>query len=215
MANPLCCVFTLETEKGPTYWWPLIFEAMGWKSFRFTAPDQPEGMGYYYYVRLGNVEDTNFVQASFRAMWDEVCSETSTVLISFWSMEPESFAVPVSLLQDKGAGRMRLHLTLEDAELIDQPLESVRHRLSLTRDCALALYEISRPSTGEMSWEKIEVPWASFKKPFERSTRELSTIWGREMRIVEQQLSDGATLYLLDPVPVRMKQGWIFISLVG
>lgn len=57
--------------------------------------------------------------------------------------------------------------------------------------------------------------WASFKNPFERSARELSTIWGREMRVVEQQLSDGATLYLLDPVPVRMRQGWSFISLVG
>jgi len=215
MANPLDCIFTLETEKGPTYWWPFIFEAMSWKSFRFTAPDQPDGMGYYYYVRLGYVEETNFVRASFRATWDEVCSETSTVLISFWSMEPESFAVSVSLVQDKGAGRMHLHLTLEDAELIDQPLESVKHRLSLTRDCALALYEISRPSMGEMLWEKIAAPWASFKKPFERSARELSTIWGRELQVVEQQLSDGATLYLLDPVPVRMRQGWSFISLVG
>jgi hypothetical protein len=215
MANPLVCDFTLETEKGPTYWWPLIFEAMGWKSFRFTAPDQPEGMGYYYYTRLGNVEDTDFVCASFRATWDEICSETSTVLISFWPREPKSFAVSVSLEQDKSAGRMHLYLILEDAELIDQPLESVRHRLSLTRDCALALYEISRPSTGEISWEKIEVPWASFKKPFERSAREFSTIWGREMRVVEKPLSDGATLYLLDPVPVRMRQEWSFISLVG
>ena len=214
MANPLVCVFTLETEKGPTYWWPLIFEAMGWKSFRFTAPDQPEGMGYYYYVRLGNVQDTDFVCASFRATWDEICAETSTVLISFWPREPESFAVSVSLEQDKSAGCMHLYLILEDAELIDQPLESVRHRLSLTRDCALALYEISRPSSGEMSWEKIEVPWASFKKPFERSARELSTVWGRETRVVEQPLPDGATLYLLDPVPVRMRQGWGFISLV-
>jgi len=31
----------------------------------------------------------------------------------------------------------------------------------------------------------------------------------------EQRLSDGATLYLLDPVPVRMRQGWSFVSLVG
>ncbi len=72
MADPLCYEIAISSQHSSVYWWPLIFEAMGWNAFSFSAPDLPKGKGYYYYIHIGNESDTDFVQASFRAMWDEI-----------------------------------------------------------------------------------------------------------------------------------------------
>ena len=43
MGRELFCEFRINSNQKSPDWWPLIFEAMHWKSFVFTAPGEPEG----------------------------------------------------------------------------------------------------------------------------------------------------------------------------
>ena len=215
MAQPLFCELIIPTEKGPRYWWPILFEAMGWKSFHFTGPGNPEGHGYYYYVNLQNVSDTDFVESSFREAWERMYEGTSEVLVSFWppTDEEEPFSLAITLLEITPGQLMRIHLSLEDAYLLDLPRVEVHHRLTLTLDCAKALYEACRPCTGELYWEDIP-PIATFGKLPEKVSLEAAKGWKQNLRFVKQLLPDGSPLYLLDRIPVRVRGGWDFISLL-
>lgn len=166
MAQPLFCDFIITTEKGPRYWWPIVFEAMSWKSFHFTAPAKPEGHGYYFYVNLQNVSDNDFVESSFRSAWDRMYEATSEVLVSFWPATDveEQLSLAISLQEITPGQLMCIHLNLEDAYLLDLLHDEIYHRLTLTLDCAKALYEACRPCTGELYWEDIP-PIATFGKP--------------------------------------------------
>jgi hypothetical protein len=37
------------TGKGTSYWWPLIFEALGKGSFHLSTPGQPQGIVSYWH----------------------------------------------------------------------------------------------------------------------------------------------------------------------
>jgi len=215
MAQPLFCDFMIPSEKGPRYWWPIIFEAMGWKSFRFTAPGKPEGQGYYYYVNLQNYSDTDFVESSFRAAWERMFGETSGVRVSFWPStdEEELFSLAVTLKEITPGQLMRVYLSLEDAYLLDLPRVEVHRRLTLTLDCAKALYEACRPCTGDLHWEEMS-PIATFGKLPDQVSLEAAKWWKQNLQFVKQLLPDGSPLYLLDRIPVRMRGGWDFISLL-
>jgi hypothetical protein len=188
---------------------------MGWKSFHFTAPGKPEGRGSYYYVNLHNESDTDLVEASFRAAWDRMYEGTSEVLVSFWppSDEEEPFSLDLSLREITPGQLMRVHLSLEDAYLPDQP-RVVHHRLTLMLDCAKALYEACRPCTGELYWEDVP-PIGTFGKPPEKVALEAAKGWKQNLRFVKQLLPDESPLYLLDPLPVRIRGGWDFMSLLA
>ncbi len=215
MAQPLFCDFLIPSEKGPRYWWPIIFEAMGWKSFRFTAPGKPEGHGYYYYVNLHNYSDTDFVKSSFRAAWDRMFEETCGVRVSFWPStdEEELFSLAVSLDEITPGQLMRVYLSLEDAYLLDLPRVEVHRRLTLTLDCAKALYEACRPCTGDLHWEEMS-PIATFGNPPDSVSLEAAKWWKQNLQFVKQLLPDGSPLYLLDRIPVQVRDGWDFISLL-
>ena len=214
MAQPLFCEFMIPSEKGPRYWWPILFEAMGWKSFHFTAPGKPDGRGSYYYVNLHNESDTDLVEASFRAAWERMYEGTSEVLVIFWlSTEEEPYSLDLSLREIIPGQLMRVNLSLEDAYLLDRSRAIIQHRLTLTLDCAKALYEACRPCTGELYWEEVP-PIGTFGKPPEKVALEAAKGWKQNLRFVKQLLPDGSPLYLLDRIPVRVRGGWDFISLL-
>lgn len=211
MACPLFCELILEREKATPYWWPLIFEAMSWNSFQFTAPGQPEGIGYYYFIRKGNETETDFVRASFRATWDEIAADTSDMLISFWPKQEAAFALSVSVREPNANQRAGIVLSLEDAETLDLPSETVKHRISLTLACAKALYAISQPCTGTMFWEDSFGPLLSFDQPLDPAM--LSPSLKQRVKVVEEPLPDGHILSRVEPFPVLVRGGWEWFSL--
>lgn len=200
--------FSVQSERDPSYWWPLLLEAMHWRSFSFTAPDQPEGMGYYYYVRFDDPSDTDFVQASIRAVWEEIYSGTSDILLSLWFTGKESFPLDLSIKQSKDAQDVRILLALSDAYLLDLSSEEVKQRLHLMLNCSRSLYHVCSPCVGTMYWADTNFPpLASYNTPLEKK------LWGKEVEIVERPLSDGNSMYLVRPMPVRVRGGWDFVSL--
>lgn len=213
MSRSLYCSMNIATERGSIYWWPLIFEAMHRRAFGFTAPDQPEGMGYYYYVRKENVMDTDFVNASFRATWDEIYSETSQILLSFWFQNQESFPLDISVGQKKEEHLFQICLYLNDAYLIDEALEVIRLRIHLAIECAKSLYEICKPCTGEMLWSDTDISIVSFGKPLNTPLLEEAKLPGQEIKLIVQESLEKGQMYFVDPIPVPTRDGWKFISL--
>lgn len=224
MAQPLAFELTLISDKKQNYWWPLIFAAMATASWTYTAPDLSEAQGYYYFTRFdegGQIIHTDFVQASFRTMWDEMYAEASQILVSFWPVHTvptngtEPFALDVSLYQNTTEHSTILHLTLEDAYLIDMPAEVIKQRVGQLFRCAIALYDFCGPFQGELSWEDTPVPLASFDQPL-LMPGEKNNLWATyqvTFSMVQWKLIRG-TLSLLDPFPVRIRGGWMFIPLL-
>ena len=108
---------------------------------------------------------------------------------------------------------MRVYLSLEDAYLLDLPRDEVHHRLTLTLDCAKALYEACRPCTGDLHWEDIP-PMQLLEKLLIRSHLKEARGWKQNLQFVKQLLPDGSPLYILDRLPVKVRDGWDFISLL-
>ena len=49
MSHTLFGDLHLEAGKGTSYWWPLIFEALGEGSFHLSTPGQPQGIVSYWH----------------------------------------------------------------------------------------------------------------------------------------------------------------------
>ena len=64
MAQPLFCDFLIPSEKGPKYWWPIIFEAMGRKCF-FYCPRKARRPGILLLCDLQNYSDTDSLSPPF------------------------------------------------------------------------------------------------------------------------------------------------------
>jgi hypothetical protein len=213
MGQELYCEFTVESKRKAVYWWPLLFEAMHWSSFDFTAPGLPKGRGYYYYTRLDNTMDSDFVEQSFRTVWDEISGETTKLLISFWYTGHDPFPLDVSIDLKPDADSVEILLSLSDAFLIDLPLEKMKERVARTLECALSIYGLCKPRTGKLYWEDTNAPWASFGHPLEDFPLSAHGLEGRKPEVIESALPDGNILYCFDPIPVRVRGGWDFISL--
>lgn len=213
MGSELFCEFRISSNQRLTYWWPLIFEAMHWESFVFTAPSEPEGVGYYYYIRQGNETDTDFVKATFRGAWDEINAETSQMLISLWHLNQEPFPIDVSIEKKEGNTIVVL-LSLNDAYLIDLPLEEARQRLKIFLSCAKHIYGMCKPCIGKLFWEDAQAPLALLGNPSEILSLIDRKPEGERTKLVEEYLSDGSVLYLLDPAPIKVRGGWDFVSLL-
>jgi len=214
MGRELYWKLEIASEKGPIYWWPLSFEAMRRQSFSFTAPNQAAGVGSYFYRRLGDETDADLVTDTFRRTWNEIYAETSQMLIAFWYIRQEPFPFDVSIEQQENAQTVQILLTLSDAELIDLSFERVRHRFRLLLDCVKALYEVCKPCSGELFWEGSHGLLGALNKPLETAFLQERKEGGREMRLVEQVLPDGSLLSLVNPIPLRVRGGWDFVSLV-
>lgn len=213
ISRSLYCRIDIPTKRGSIYWWPLIFEAMRRKAFNYTAPDQPEGVGYYYYVRKENVADTDFVKAAFRTAWDEIYSETSQTLLSFWYHSDNSFPLDISTEQKKEENLFQIYLYLNDAYLFDEALEVMRFRIRLAIECAKSIYEICKPCTGEMLWSDTDISIASFGKPLITPLLEEARPTGQEIKLIVQELPEKGQIYFVDPIPVPTREGWKLLPL--
>ena len=212
MGHELYCEFLVNSNRKSAYWWPLIFEAMHWRSFDFSAPGEGAGTGYYYYISLSNETDTDFVKASFRTTWDAINTEASQMLISLWYADQQSFPIDVSI-EEKEIGIVKILLSLNDAYLIDLPLEQASERLKQMLNCAKSIDEICNPFIGKMYWEDVNSPWALFGDPAEVSSFMKSEQEGMKTKFIEQHQLEGRLIYLLDPVPVKVRGGWDLVSL--
>ena len=211
MSRSLYCRMNIPTERGSIYWWPLIFEAMYQSAFNYTAPDQPRGIGYYYYVRKENVMDTDFVKASFRTAWDEIYSETSQILLSFWHYVGQPFPLDISVEQKKEEHLFQIFLYLNDAYLFDEALEVMRFRIRLAIECAKSIYEICKPCMGEMLWSDTDIPIASFGKPLITSLLKEAKSAGAGINLIVQESPEKGQIYFVDPIPVPTREGWKFL----
>lgn len=213
MGHELYCEFRVNSDRDLAYWWPLIFEAMHWRSFGFTAPGELAGIGYYYYIRLGNEAETDFVKSSFRTVWDEINAEASQMLISLWYADQQSFPIDITLEKEE-LGIVNILLSLNDAHLIDLPLEKASERLKQVFDCAKSIDEICQPYIGKIYWEDANSPWAFLGD----SPGVLSFVSSEQERMKtrfkEKQQPDGRLIYILDPVPIKVRGGWDFVSLI-
>src|SRR6266851_7796392 len=221
MSHTLCSDFTVESEKGPIYWWPLIFEAMRWQSFSFTAEGQPKGMGYYYFIRSGESFEqgpVSFEASPFKMVWDEIYLEIGEVLVSFWSSGSNSFDLGVSVRQDKQNGLVHIGMVFQGGNIMGLSEEEARERLRVVLDCTKVLYQVCQPSTGEIYWEFAGVsyaPCASFGMLPGASFLERPKIPDEHGQFITYMLPDGSRFYLLEPMPIPGRGGgWNFISLV-
>ncbi len=218
MSRTLCCEFVIETEKRAVYWWPLIFKAMEEHAFHFSAPDYPQGIGQYYYERVDNPSDADSRAGSFRTLWDEIYSETSEVLVVFWSSDNDPFNLDLTLSSDQEAHHVRLTMYFAGADLTGLRPKQIQKRLSIILNCAKRLYETCKPCIGEMYWESAGVkyaPWVSFGTLPEKPSPERPVHEGPERTWIRQVLPSGDRMYLFDPVPIpQRKGGWKFISLL-
>lgn len=212
MGSELFCEFRISSAGRISYWWPLIFETMHWKSFTFTAPSEPEGIGYYYYIRQGNETDTDFVKTSFRTVWDEINSETSQMLISLWHLNQGNFPIDVSIEQ-KELNTIVILLSLSDAYLIDLSLEEARHRLRIFLNCAKSTYDVCRPCIGKIFWEDIQPPLALLGNPSEVLPLMENQQKGERTKFLKEYLPDGSLMFILDSIPIKVRGGWRFTSL--
>ncbi len=222
MSHTLYCDFIVESERGAAYWWPLIFEAMHWHSFQFSAPGLPKGTSSYFYHRhmaqeAPSMADTDAAVGPFKALWDEIYLEIGSVIASFWFRD-DPFILEV-LVSPSESQELVIGLNLEGAELMSVSLEEARKRLLLMLDCAKTLYEICQPSTGEIYWlhagEKY-APSVTFGKPLEALSYARTPLAAPQSKKIQQVLPSGGYIYLLDPVPIPRQGGeWDFVSLVG
>lgn len=213
MGQELYCGFTVRSKQKPRYWWPLLLEAMHWSSFEFTAPGLPNGRGYYYYTRLDNPMNSDFVEQSFRVVWDEISGEASKLLVSFWYTGHDPFPLDASVDCKPDTQSIEILLSLSDAYLLDLPLANMKERLTRTLDCMLSIYSLCEPETGKLYWEDKNAPLASFGHPLRAFPLSAHRLEGRKPEVIERALPNGNVLYCFDPIPVRVRGGWDFISL--
>ena len=63
MGLTLHCDCDIETEKGPIYWWPLLFELLHSYNFCFNSPYHTDVPIHYTYCRAS--DDVESVSGSF------------------------------------------------------------------------------------------------------------------------------------------------------
>jgi hypothetical protein len=206
-------VITKKECEGVLFGTAFLFEAMHWNGFDFTAPEELDGTGYYYYTHIHDAANTDLVRASFRTLWDEIQAEEKLLLISLWFHGQPSFPLDLSFEKKEGAIRTIL-LSLSDAYLIDLPLEQARGRLNHLLHCARSLHELCHPLGGKIYWEDATTSWAWFGHLDETITSTPGEQGGTSRKLVEETLSDGALMYLLDPVPIKVRGGWNMVSLL-
>lgn len=230
MSHTLSCTFTLETERGPIYWWPLIFEAMHLHGFFFSSPDYAKGVSHYYYQRIENPRDSDIVTGSFKRFWEEVYSERNEDLMAyFWSSDADYYNLNVYLKPVQNSNQLRISVYFEGAEVMSLSLQEAGERLFHVLECLETLYLTCKPCTGEVhwSWAGEDFPtWATFGKELvivhaEQPGNENSAnkLIRRDLR--ETERSPGYpydAIYLLDPVPlprtfVEGGSHWEYVSL--
>lgn len=219
MSHTLAFAFVLDSEKGPIYWWPSILESMGEHSFHFSAPDLPEGQGYYHYVRMGEsieIGPDSSSSSPFKVVWDEIFAEAGEVLISLWSTTLADFNIHISVVPGKEDANVQVGLFVDGAQFMGYSPQEAKERLRVVLDCAETLYQICQPCTGEAYWEYAGgdyAPWALFGvSPDAVSPDRFQLV--REPKLAIRNVPSGGQISLFDPVPIPNKGGWDFISLL-
>jgi hypothetical protein len=219
MARTLQCDFSLKTERGPAYWWPLLFERLWAYNFQFASPHSPEGWGYYL------SEEWDMVHNPFRALWDEVYTEGEGILAIFWFGEgDDSRTLELASSWRREVSLFEFSFNMPGADFAALSLEEackwLIHILSLNKD----IYELCHPTSAILLWEDSGgnfEPWASFDVA-PKLAPEVAPIQLSEQRylskrdaqhLCSEELASGKTFYYIDPVPLARENGWDFISL--
>jgi hypothetical protein len=229
MSHSLSCDFLVESERGPVYWWPLIFEAMLRSHFSFFHPDPDyiKGICNYSSLRWGESLSIHHRSGSFKELWDEIYAERNDLVsVTFWSSTQDELVLTISITTPKEHPLVPICLDA-GAEPMGYPLHEAKARLNMVLDCAKTLYQTCRPCTGEFYWEHAGVafaPWAALgKRPAEPSEERPQHV-GPPTQLLRQTLPDDEGKNLgafdafvwLDPVPIPAGGGdWKFVSLLG
>ncbi|WP_052889095.1 hypothetical protein [Thermogemmatispora carboxidivorans] len=209
MGDTLNSTFELQTERGELFWWPLLFEALSWHGFHFTAPGKPAGVGYYFYRSYVQEEDSDFVCSSFRELWERIVDRQAQVMVSLWSSCADPFPLDLLIASKGDAATLSVSLGCDDAYLGSDEIdpETVKERLRLLWECSKTLFVVCQPCRGELSWGEAAPgtpALASFGQPLEVS--EEARHWWR-LQVQEQVLPGGERIFVAQPWYVRRRQG--------
>lgn len=170
MGYTINCDLILGEERLASYWWPIIFEALGRYQFSFDNPYyQPRHQGYFMrfsHDADGAVEDVDSVEAaSFRALWDVICTSPADGSISvaptFWSTSSDLSGWDIVCHLSKQTLSCWA-MSLGPGSVAVSTEENVRRMsAALSRFVALAcdLFVESGASTAEFTYERYGVVW--------------------------------------------------------
>ncbi len=220
MKPTLNCDFTIESQRGPLFWWPLVFEAMRQCSFSFTLPDPTlnKGMGQYSSHPRGGSTTGALALRPFKALWDEIYSEQEEgLMVWFWSESGEPAHLRVAITRPSDHNAVYISVMADGVETIELSTEEMKKYLQVVLTCAHTLYELCKPCIGEIYWDDMGVQyaaWATLGKFPGAPSSERPEMTGPERKLIRYYMPDEQYVHVLDPVPVPRKDGWEWISLV-
>ncbi len=222
MSTMLFCNLKLHNAGKPRYWWPLYFEAMRRVAFSFSSPLYvPEHRGNYYCWSSTDSDDVVAEGASFAALWRDINTLTSPVLVEFWSTERDSYLVQAVVRGPELQPELSLSLPGQSLSP-DQHGRSVQEvwRLRIGRflQGIRELHALCGPAQGDIGWERSgELTMVgAIGKPFEYQapSEQIEALGHHETwSTVQLALAGGSVLSTLDPFPVPSKSGWMKLAL--
>ena len=221
MSHTLFSDLHLEAGKGTSYWWSLIFEALGEGSFHLSTPGQPQGIVSYWHRQPKPPGGLQHVTVPFRALWDEICGEVTDPRIMFWLSGEDDVYLDVALhyqQEPRDERHVRIGVAFAGANVMEESTAEAKYRLGKVLDALKRLLVVCQATWGELYWEHAGAayaPWVTFGRPPEPPTRERPLLPGPERKLIQQAVPGGGQVYLLDPVPIaRLREEWEFVSLM-
>lgn len=214
VSDLLGCDITIHALHSPSYWWPLIFEAMHQAGFEFVNPGESGGMGTFFDHSHAEAElDAVQVRSTFRGFWDRAYGDERGLVVVFWSPHVDPIEVWVSLQFDHDNTNTSFHLTLPVESLDDDlgnayPEGELVQRLRYWLESICAVYALCGPGEAEIFWEKDDWLVGCIGKP--------STLIGpvRPGSVIRtRSMPDGRVLSWLDPFPVPNRGEYVWVHL--
>lgn len=192
MSHTLFGDLHLEAGKGASYWWPLIFEALGEGSFHLSTPGQPQGIVTYWHRQPKPPRGLQHATVPFRALWDEICEEVTAPSITFWLSGEDDVDLDVALhyqQEPRDERHVRISIAFAGANVMEESTEEAKYRLGKVLDALKRLLVVCQATWGELYWEHADVayaPWVTFGRPPEPLTRERPMFLGPERKLIQQ-----------------------------
>ncbi len=218
MSHTLFGDLHLKAGKGASYWWPLIFEALGEGSFHLSTPGQPQGVVTYQYGPPQGSGRLEYVAVPFRVLWDEICEKLVIPRITFWLSGEDDIDLYVTLHSQQDLRDERISVAFAGAHVMEEPSEQAQYLLGKVFDALKWLVVVCQVTWGELFWEHAGIayaPWVTFGRPPDPPTWERPMLPGPQRKLIQQTVPGGGQVYLLDPVPIaRLREEWEFVSLM-
>jgi hypothetical protein len=208
MSHTLHCDFKVRSNRGPVYWWPILFDLLRWHSFDFSAPDLPQGTSRFFWGRpVKETYESQLEEGPFKSLWDRVYEEERAIGVTawFWYLDSEPLPLEVYMSAYAPEDTISIGVSFEGVYLMGVSPEVARQRLKQVLACVKSLSDVCQPSTGEIYWLYAGysyAPWASFGKLPEPPSKERPSYGGPEQQLIREVLPSGGQFYLLHPVPI-------------